>query len=283
MPATAKKTSAKKTAKKATRPALAVAPAPSRSARRPLKPSAPRMTLAETMQALEQAGSAQTRKTYTRHGVIDPMFGVSFATLKTLHKKIGVDHDLACALWDTGNYDARNLAVKIVDPLKMTPADLDRWAHGSASGVSYTASLPIEGPHAITRATEWLAADSLAARAAGWSLLGQLAQRDETLPDEFFTARLAQIQQRIHTAPNAERYPMNTAVIQIGLRNPALRKAATAAARQIGEVDIDHGDTDCKTPDAAAAIDKAWAHSLARGFASPAAHERTREPPRLRC
>ena len=29
------------------------------------------------------------------------MFGVSFATLKTLVKSIGVDHELALALWDT--------------------------------------------------------------------------------------------------------------------------------------------------------------------------------------
>ena len=57
-----------------------------------------RMTLAETMTALEQAGSAQTRKTYARHGAPEPMFGVSFATLKTLVKRIKVDHELALAL-----------------------------------------------------------------------------------------------------------------------------------------------------------------------------------------
>jgi hypothetical protein len=76
---------------------------------------------------------------------------------------------------------------------------------------------------------------------------------------------------------------MNMAVIQIGCRNAALRKAATAAARRIGKVVVDHGDTACKTPDAAAYIDKAWAHSTSKGFASPAAHERSREPMRTRC
>ena len=91
-----------------------------------VKASASRMTLAETMSALEKAGSAQTRKTYARHGAREPMYGVSFATLKTLLKRIGVDHELARALWDTGNLDARNLAVKVVDPARMSPADLDR-------------------------------------------------------------------------------------------------------------------------------------------------------------
>ena len=46
---------------------------------------------------------------------------------------------------------------------------------------------------------------------------------------------------------------------------------------------IDHGDTACKTPDAAQYIDKCWAHSKSKGFESPAAQERSREPQRLRC
>src|SRR5688572_13197738 len=89
---------------------------------------APRMALSDVMRALEKAGSAQTRKTYARHGASGPMFGVSFATLGGLVRRIGVDHDLAMRLWDTGNFDACNLALKVVDPARMTPADLDRWA-----------------------------------------------------------------------------------------------------------------------------------------------------------
>ena len=46
---------------------------------------------------------------------------------------------------------------------------------------------------------------------------------------------------------------------------------------------VDHGDTECKTPDAAAYIEKMWAHSKAKKFDSPAAQERAREPMRTRC
>ena len=42
------------------------------------------------------------------------MFGVSFASLKTPVKRIGVDHELAPG--DTGNFYARLLAVKTADP-----------------------------------------------------------------------------------------------------------------------------------------------------------------------
>jgi 3-methyladenine DNA glycosylase AlkD len=257
-----------------------------KAAAKPPKAPPARMSLADVMRELEKAGSEQTRKTYLRHGADGPMFGVSFATLKTLTKRIKVDHELALALWDTGNFDARNLAVKIVDPERMTSAALDRWVRESSTSRlcgGYAAMLAAEGPHAAAKAAQWLASKNDRERCAGWVLLGQLSQRDETTPDSFFETRLAEIERAIRSAPNNEREGMNMAVIVIGCRNARLRKLATAAAKRIGKVEVDHGDTACKTPDAAAYIEKTWAHSTSKGFESPAAHERTRESPRLRC
>jgi 3-methyladenine DNA glycosylase AlkD len=243
------------------------------------------MSFAETMRALEKAGSAQTRKTYARHGAQEPMFGVSFATLKTLVKRIGVDHELALALWDTKNHDARTLAVKIADPAKMTASDLDHWAgdFGARMCGSYVAMLAAETPHATAKAREWLASSDSKLRATAWVLAGVVANRDETTPDEWFVQRLAHIEKSIHSAPNAEREAMNMAVITIGGRNAVLHKAAIASAKRIGKVEVDHGDTACKTPDAVAYIEKMWAHAAAKKFASPAAQERAREPMRTRC
>lgn len=261
-------------------------PATKSPAKKPAKkPAATRMTLAEVMQALEKAGSEQTRKTYTRHGVPGPMFGVSFAFLKTLYKRIKVDHELALALWDTGNFDARNLAVKIVDPTRMTSAGLDRWAkdYQARMCMMYIAALAAEGPHASEKVAKWLGSKDELERCTGWGLLGQMAARDEATPDAWFAERLARIEKAIHAAPNSERHAMNMTLIQIGGRSPSLRKTALAAAKRIGRVEVDHGDTACKTPDAAAYIEKMWAQSDARGLASPSAAERERESPRTRC
>jgi 3-methyladenine DNA glycosylase AlkD len=247
--------------------------------------AAAKMSVGDAMAALEKAGSEQTRKTMTRHGAKPPMFGVSFAFLKTLVKKIGVDHDLALALWETGNFDARLLAVKVADPAKISPADLDRWASdmgGMRMCCGYVASLAAESPHGAAKAKEWLAPSS-PRRGLGWTLTGLLASLDATTPDAPFLERLAHVEKTIHSAPNAEREAMNMAVIQIGGRNAALRKAATAAAKRIGKVEVDHGDTACKTPDAVAYIDKMWAHAAAKKAESPAAQERAREPMRTRC
>lgn len=241
--------------------------------------------LDDVMRELEAAGSAQTRKTWLRHGAKEPLFGVSFAALKTLVKRIGVDHELARALFATGNHDARMLAVKVADPAKVTPAELDRWGKWGTSRTHccYVAMLAAESPHGGAKVKAWSAASDATLRASAWTLTGLLATLDESTPDAWFAQRLAEIEQRIHTAPNDDREAMNGCLIAIGGRSAGLRKLASAAARRIGKVEVDHGDTSCKTPDALAYIDKAWAHATAKHFASPAAQERAREPMRTRC
>ncbi|MFN3432189.1 MAG: DNA alkylation repair protein, partial [Candidatus Sericytochromatia bacterium] len=86
------------------------------------------MTLDAVMAELEAAGTEQARKIYRRHGVPDPMFGVSFAKLGELKKRLKVNQDLADALWATGNADARVLAAMIGDPKRQSPALLEAWA-----------------------------------------------------------------------------------------------------------------------------------------------------------
>lgn len=247
--------------------------------------AAERVSLADAMRALERAGSAQTRKTYARHGIRGPMFGVSFATLKTLVKRIGVDHELALELWSTGNHDARTLALKIADPVRVTRTILDRWARdfGAPGCLMYVAALAAESAHGPALARKWLASKDEQLRLAGWALAGQLASRDETGDDAWFAELIAHIGRAVHAAPNLERDAMNRALIQFGGRSPELRRSALTAARRIGKLEIDYGDTSCKTPDAAQYVEKMWAHAAAKGFDTPAAQERARESVRTRC
>jgi 3-methyladenine DNA glycosylase AlkD len=250
----------------------------------PAKGKGETMSLAEVMKFLEKSGSEQTRKTYTRHGATGPMFGVAFGTLSALQKRIRVDHDLALKLWDTGNVDARNLAMKIADPAAIEPSDLDRWARENPMRMCglYVGSLAQESAHGPAKAKEWLASSDDRLRASGWTLIGVLANRDEKTPDETYARYLAQIEKSIHSAANEVKAAMNGALIAIGGRSPGLRKAATAAARRIGKVEVDHGDTACETPDAVPYIEKMWARSQGK-FPSPAAAERARESMRTRC
>lgn len=275
----ASKPAAKKLAAKSPAPAKAVA------AKKALAKSGGSMSFAQVMAALEKAGTEQARKTYARHGVTIPMFGVSFAVLKTMVKQIGVDHELARQLWDSGNHDARTLAVKIADPAKVTPGELDRWAreHRLRSCGGYVPALASEGPLGSAKAREWLASKDEALRVAGWTLAGYLTHANESESDEWFLELIHRIEKTIHQSANDERYAMNSALIAFGGRSKALRQAATIAAEKIGVVEVDHGDTSCETPQALQHIEKMWAFAKAKNFATPAAQERAREKMRTRC
>ncbi|MDP1662331.1 MAG: DNA alkylation repair protein [Phycisphaerales bacterium] len=271
-----------------TKTKLKSTPAPKKSAPSKTSKTPPaRMTLKEVMTTLEKAGTAQARKTYTRHGAAEPMFGVSFGDLKKLLNKIKVDQELAEALWDTGNFDARNLAAKVCDPANFPPKLLDEWAKVPIGWIwgGYAGQIAAEGPHGKAKAEKWLAAKDDPTRTAGWCTVGAMAMIDEATPDAWFTDHLAEVEKGIKspTTSNRHRYVMNNALIAIGCRNPALRKAVTAAAKRLGTIEIDHGDTDCKTPDAIERMEKAWDRAKASGFASPAAQERARESMRTRC
>ncbi len=280
--------STRKTKKPAARaasgsPATAAKKTPGRSNAKPPKPGET-LSLAEVMRTLEKSGSEQTRNTYARHGATGPMFGVSFGTLSTLQKRIRVDHDLAMKLWNTGNVDARNLAMKIADPSLLESSELNRWALGNSMGMCslYVASLAQESKHGAKKAKEWLASRDDRLRAVGWTLISVLANRDEQSPDETYAKHLAQIEKSIHSEANEVKSAMNGALIAIGGRSIALRKAATAAAKRIGKVEVDQGDTSCQTPDAVAYIGRLWERS-GKKFPTPAAAERSRESMRTRC
>jgi hypothetical protein len=66
-----------------------------------------------------------------------------------------------------------------------------------------------------------------------------------------------EVEADIHKRKNRVRHEMNGALIAIGCRNAQLEKQALAVAAKIGKVVVDHGETSCKTPDAAEYIRKA--------------------------
>jgi len=117
----------------------------------------------------------------------------------------------------------------------------------------------------------------------GWSVVGAMAMRDPDVPDAWFSERLAEIEASIQSSSNSEREAMLRALVAIGCRSTGLRKSATAAGKRIGKVEIDHGDTACKTPELAPTLEKTWAYASSKGFDSPAAQERMRESMRTRC
>ena len=224
------------------------------------------MTAHDILTELEAHGSAQTRKIYKRHGVGDDQYGVSYANLKALKKQIKTDHEAAKQLWAGGNHDARILAAMIADPKKADDSLLDAWAADLNNYVLTDAFTAFVGKTAFVRQKmeAWNGSDNEWKGQAAWQLLARLAMKEDSTPDAFFEPYLAIITQDIHIRKNRVRYSMNSALIAIGARSDALEEKAVAVAEQIGTVDVDHGETGCKTPDAASYIRKTRARQRAK-------------------
>ena len=225
------------------------------------------MTQQEVMNVLEAAGTAQNRKVYARHGVRGDQFGVSYALLGRLKKQIKTDHALAEALWATGNHDARVLACMIADPAAVSVATLNAWVRTLDNYVITDAfsGFAARTPHAWGRAKSWIKSKNEWAGAAGWNIVSGLAIEARGPSDTDLAALLPVIEKGIHAARNRTRHSMNNALIAIGARSEALAGAAIAAAARIGKVEVDHGETNCKTPDAASYIAKTRAHYAEKG------------------
>ena len=221
------------------------------------------MTLQETMTALEFMGTEQNRKVYARHGMTGSTYGVSFANLGKLKKKIGTDHQLAVRLWKTGNADACHLALQIADPRQMRSGDLDAWVNDIPYYLlgDLLSVLVWKTSFARQKMTRWTRSKQEFTAQVGWNLVGCCALHDADLPDGHFEGLLAVIEREIHQAKNRVKHAMNGVLIAIGIRNARLEKLALAAAARIGKVEVDHGETSCKTPDAAAYIRKAAARN----------------------
>ena len=67
------------------------------------------------------------------------------------------------------------------------------------------------------------------------------------------------VEKNIHSSKNRTREAMNQAMISIGIRNNYLKGTAISVAKVVGTVEVDHGETWCKTPDAILYINKTWA------------------------
>jgi 3-methyladenine DNA glycosylase AlkD len=210
------------------------------------------------MKELESLGTEQFRNTYRRHGAEEPLYGVSFANLKAIARRLKRDHQLAIELWDSGNVDARGLATMLVDPALVDAKTADKWITSLSYYllVDLAANVVARSPVAQAKADEWHLADNEWVGQAGWDIIAWMAMNDARVPDTYFSARLDEIEKRIKTAKNRVKHAMNQALIGIGGARPALKHRALAIAKAIGKVVVDHGETGHITPDAVEYIAK---------------------------
>lgn len=213
---------------------------------------------------LKKKGTEQARKTYARHGMApEHTFGVSIADLKLIAKTIKGQQALACELYSSGMMEAMYLAALVADGAQMNAKQLDQWVEG-ASDLRMVAEynvpwVTVENPKARELALKWMKSKRELVAAAGWcTYSGLLAiTPDDALDLTEIEKLLNTVVKEIKTAPNRVRSTMNGFVIAVGTYVKPLLKQTKVAAKQIGAVAVDVGDTECKIPLASAYIEKA--------------------------
>lgn len=219
------------------------------------------MTADEVLVQLEALGTEQTRRTLMRHGARPPLFGVRIGDMQPLRKKIGKNRQLALELFSTGNYDAMYLAGLIADETAMTKKDLQTWVNcGSGSPLceSTVAQLAAETPHARALGLQWIKSKKEAIASTGWSTLASWVSItvDSALDLKELERLVERVEKTIHDQPNRVRYCMNGFLSCVGCYVPGLTARALKAAKAIGTVEVDMGDTACKVPSVAETIQK---------------------------
>ena len=186
---------------------------------------------------LEAMGSPDDRAGMARYGiVVDDAFGVSVYELRKVAKRLGRDHELALALWETGVHEARLLAAFTDEPGLVDADQMERWAAGFDSWDicdQATTDLFDQTPLAWDKAVVWSSRPEEFVKRGGFALMAGLAVHDKRSPDERFIGLLAHIEREAFDERNFVKKAVNWALRNIGKRNLALNEAAAACAQRI--------------------------------------------------
>ena len=194
----------------------------------------------EALRWLERRGSKKVREEMlTRYGITAPKaFGVSVGAIQQLGKKLGRDHDLAAALWDTGWYEARLLTAYVDDPAQVTAAQMDRWARDFDNwGVCDTLCFALfdRTPHAWKKVEPWSRRREEFVKRAAFALIASLALHDKKAADEQFLRTLPLIERGASDDRNFVKKGVSWALRVLGRRNQTLNEAAVEVARRLAE------------------------------------------------
>ncbi len=189
------------------------------------------------LRELRSMGSERDRAGMARYGInVADAFGVSIYELRKVARRLGTDHELALALWETGNHEARLLACFVDDPAAVTGEQMEAWADDFDSWDicdQATTSLFDLAKIAWTKAAEWAARDAEWVRRGGFALMAGLAVHDKAAGDQAFRKLLPLIERAASDDRNFVKKAVNWALRNIGKRNRALNAAAIACAEKI--------------------------------------------------
>jgi 3-methyladenine DNA glycosylase AlkD len=186
---------------------------------------------------LARKGTRRNVQGMARYGIVARrVFGVPMHQLMSLKKRLGTDHALSLALWETGWYEARLLAALIGDPARVTRRQMNAWAgdfENWADCDTVCFHLFDRAPFAWPQARQWARSPREFVKRAGFALMASLALHDKVAPDARFVVFLPLIERGATDERNFVKKGVSWALRSIGQRSATLHRAALTVARRL--------------------------------------------------
>ena len=191
----------------------------------------------EILAWLEKKGTRRNVLGMARYGIVARrVFGVSMSQMLALKKRLGTDHALSLALWETGWYEARLLAALVGDPARVTRRHMNAWAadfENWADCDTVCFHLFDRTPFAWEKARQWASSPRELVKRAAFALMASLALHDKSAPDARYMAFLPLIERGATDERNFVKKGVSWALRSIGRRSRTLHAAALAVSTRL--------------------------------------------------
>ncbi|MFK7920557.1 MAG: DNA alkylation repair protein [Bacteroidia bacterium] len=193
------------------------------------------MTVQEILSQLESLSDERRRKHNTKNGAGDNQFGVPMGEIRKVAKKLKTNHELALKLWETGNIEARLVAILIIKPKDLSPDKVDQLVRsvGFFQVADWlNAYIVKKHPEKETLRQGWMQANDPMAARAGWSLTAERVERSPEGID--LPGLLDRIVAEMLIADPLVQWTMNNTLVGIGVHHPEYRERALAIGEKLG-------------------------------------------------
>lgn len=212
------------------------------------------LTVDDVLAELDALEDPKIREVNRRHG---NDIGVNLSKLRAIAKRLKTQHDFAAELWDTGDPQARLVAILISSPKKYTAEQLDAMLRDTRVPkvqdwlINYILK---KNPESEDRRILWMNDVDEDVAAAGWALTSHAVAQG--LDNLNLKELLEEIEEQLQQAPDRLQWAMNECLATIGIHSAKHRKRAIEIGERLGVLKDYPTPPNCTSPYAPAWIEE---------------------------
>lgn len=189
----------------------------------------------EILDRLKSLGDSKVRERNAKAGAGENQFGLRMGDIRKLAKELKTDHNLGLALWQTGNLDARYLAILLMKPKELSSTQVEElMAQADFTGVAdwFISYVIKKHPDREALRQKWMEDDNPWRARAGWSLTAARVEKEPQGLD--IPGLLDRIEAEMNEAPEQVRWTMNFCLAGIGINLEEYRQRTLSIGESLG-------------------------------------------------